>query len=813
MKIGSFLDNQLNKNITYSYHERGLDIPYAPDAHKEAEEHAVYTKDNGNLFFRSPVSWKDTQVFRRGVDIRFSLGECCFVDHVYMEQGRGGALASVEVFTVCSGKFIKIGNYAPESGKLITSSEIKIGVGSYCDNLVLRLNGDCMPVVIKTLDILGAFELDNSLWPTPASGELSYDSFPLTLLKTVSAKGDDAAFAAEHLCSRLLEKTGYAPSFTDGEGDIVIEICEASASGRDSFSLNIEAGKCYISAPSRLCLIYAVEALLQRLRADSVLCCSIKDEAFAEFRGVHFALPARKDMEFLRNMVKHVFLPMRYNTVFIQVSAAMRYDKYPEINDAWLNACEKYEQGEYPKPPHYGFVSRDILEKSEVRALIDYLEAFGLEVIPEVQSWAHVQYITMAYPEYAEKIAVKQNSKALHLSKEDAMPDSFYYHCMCPSHPDYYKITFGVLEEVLEVFRPKRFVHMGHDEIYYVGKCSRCSEIPRGDIFAEEVTRLYEHLKERGLGMMIWSDMLHSQREHATPTAINKIPKEIVMLDFVWYFHTEQDIEDNLLSHGFKVMMGNMYSSHYPRYESRSHKAGIIGGEVSTWVTCNELSYAYEGKIFDFVYSAELLWNKDYRSEMRLSNYEIVKPLLGEMRYRIGNLVCDAPERRVEVGGCADAIPFDIRGIAPYKTAVAAGCLCPEVSVEIGSKAEIITFTHATSGECVRKTWHDPFGIGEYVITYEDGTSYTEPLYYAANIYKYNAPFGDRVPSSFFRHEGYIGTYLTVPECGKTYNGEDYTLGKYSLRNPSPEKTVSSVTLRHSGTASVDIILFAIDLK
>jgi hypothetical protein len=94
------------------------------------------------------------------------------------------------------------------------------------------------------------------------------------------------------------------------------------------------------------------------------------------------------------------------------------------------------------------------------------------------------------------------------------------------------------------------------------------------------------------------------------------------------------------------------------------------------------------------------------------------------------------------------------------------------------------------------------------VICYEDGTSYTEDLLYAANIYKYSAPFGDRMQSSFFRHEGYIGTYLTIPECGKTFLGDDYTLGKYSIRNPYPEKTITSIRVNHSGKTAAAILLF-----
>lgn len=285
------------------------------------------------------------------------------------------------------------------------------------------------------------------------------------------------------------------------------------------------------------------------------------------------------------------------------------------------------------------------------------------------------------------------------------------------------------------------------------------------------------------------------------------------MMDFVWYFHLDEDLEDNLLDHGFQVVMGNMYSSHYPRYESRSHKKGMLGGEVSTWVECSELSYAYEGKMFDFVYSSELLWNSNYRSDMRLTCNEIIKPILHNIRKKIGNLTCENLERHIPVNGERCNVPFDIRDIVSYSSAVATGPSEPNANIIVNESAELITFVHATNTGSERITWAAPFKIGEYVIHYEDGSEYTEELLYAVNIYKYRAPFGDRIQSSLFRHEGYIGTYLTIPECGKTYNGEDYTLGKYSIRNPHPEKKIAGIQLNHSQNTSAEILLFDVILQ
>lgn len=810
MKIGSFLDNRLSKDIKYTYCLRGTDIPYFPDSIEEEEKHDYYTSENGNLFYGREVAWKDSVILQSGVDIKFQLDGKAFVDHVDIRQGTGAMIKSVEIYTKENKKCKKIGTYQAETDKMIADEYFSVAVGYYCENVIIRLNGDCMPVKIKKMDIWGAWDMEDTVYPTPAKMDFKDGKFSLNDLKSVKAVNEDEKFAAKYLNEKLEELTGHKLNVTENDGDVTISIGKVAE--KDSYILDVEKGNCTIVAPNRISLIYAVESMLQLIENDTVKCCHIEDEAFMEFRGFHFALPSRNKIDFFKSVVKNVLIPMRYNTVIVEIAAAMRYDNFPEINEAWLQCIEMYHKGEWPKPAHYGFVGMDILEKSEVRELCDFMEEYGLEVIPEVQSYSHSHYITKAYPELSEKIAVEKKDSDIDKNVEDVQPSSFYVPTLCPQHEDYYKVVFGILDEVLEVFKPKRFVHMGHDEIFHVGRCSKCNKIPRGDLLAEEINKLNDYIKSKNLTMAIWADMFQNM-DYSAPTAINKVPKDILMMDFVWYFHLDEDIEDNLLEHGFKVVMGNMYSSHYPRFETRSHKEGILGAEVSTWVACNELSYAYEGKFYDMIYSAEGMWNGNYNSKYRLTYNELVKPVIEEARLNIGGLKCDGVEKKIDINGDYEAIPYDIRGVVPYGGALVTGPECLSGDVEVNEYAKIISFVHATSMSAKRVMWDNPYKIGEYVICYEDGSKVTEDIFYATNIHKYLSTYGDIIKSSMFRHEGYVGTYLAIPECGKTYNGEDYTLGKYSIRNPYPEKKIKSIKINHSNSTGAEIMLFGITVK
>ena len=60
-------------------------------------------------------------------------------------------------------------------------------------------------------------------------------------------------------------------------------------------------------------------------------------------------------------------------------------------------------------------------------------------------------------------------------------------------------------------------------------KSFKFSECTRDCIF-----EFRDYLKEKGLGTVIWSDMLQPVTNYQTPNAINLLPRDILCLDFIW---------------------------------------------------------------------------------------------------------------------------------------------------------------------------------------------------------------------------------------------------------------------------------------
>ena len=58
----------------------------------------------------------------------------------------------------------------------------------------------------------------------------------------------------------------------------------------------------------------------------------------------------------------------------------------------------------------------------------------------------------------------------------------------------------------------------------------------------------------------------------------------------------------------FQVIIGNLSSSHYPRFEKRVQNPGIIGGQISMWKRMEEQIIGRGGKFYDIMLTAQMLW-------------------------------------------------------------------------------------------------------------------------------------------------------------------------------------------------------------
>jgi hypothetical protein len=289
--------------------------------------------------------------------------------------------------------------------------------------------------------------------------------------------------------------------------------------------------------------------------------------------------------------------------------------------------------------------------------------------------------------------------------------------------------------------------------------------------------------------------MLHPApvTDYLTWKAAKELPRDIVMLDFIWYFHPERDIENDLLSLGYKVAVGNLYSSHYTRFNSRIKKSGMVGGEVSSWLITDEDILARNGKLWDIMYLSEMLWNTDGYDGRNRKAYNRIssKYIQPEVRDRVrGKYVCDGyAETRFEIIGDASSLPRELSEFCPEAK------LAEGMKIDVNGKYDRLVFEHATLNPAPRIVWKPNFDIGSYVIEYEDGGTAFAKVAYGDGVLTYKSGYAIPKHQQYYRHFGYVGTWFSDPvREGKNERGEDMTVFGYVWENAHPEKTIRRIT-------------------
>ena len=767
MYIG-FLNTDEKIRFTYS----GLDIPFESES-----------RGDGEFLF------KCADIIDREVDAHIHLAESGYIGALGFNVSEGALLgAEIYVDGVLAARRMADGFDGRFGG------EINIPVGVNGQSILLRLSlYSHNDIELSKIYTLGARDDGEPLiYPTPKSKKFFGETKPVGSVFAATDDPDEL-FAAEFLREGISERFGECQA-SDG----VEVIFEKDPSYEDErYTVKYSDGAVRIRGSKRITMLYGATTLMQITSEEGIALADIDDAPSMKLRGFHFGLPRKDKIEFTKKLFRYVLLPMKYNVIFMEFAGGMRFDSHPEISEAWLRAIELADKGLQPYMPHSDKVSGcSLVEKAEAKEVVDYAKELGFLFVPEIQSLSHVQFITYAHPDIAER--VESTPKAAPGSDDNgddaATFADFYDICYCPSNEKSYEIIFDLFEEILELTQPSEYVLIGHDEADHVGLCPRCKGKDPGDLFAYHATRIYEYLKARGLKTMMWADNLQPPPVTRYPTAgaREKLPRDIILLDFIWYFRLNMDTEDYLLSHGYKVAVGNLYSSHFPRFKSRITKENMVGGEVSMWLMADEDVFGECGKLWDIEYLSEMLWNTEgYEAQNRRAYSEIIAKKV-QPTLRDGVRSTFSPKgyecTHLKIGGDRASVPPELIALAP-DTVMAKG-----IKVDIDGKFDRLVFEHSTLYSAPRIAWKPNFKIGEYLIRYGDGTAISAEVIYCKNAMRYKSVYGEPKPDNYYRHMGYVGTWFADPvRVGKSSVGEDITVLGFVFENPHPEKEIVNI--------------------
>ena len=365
----------------------------------------------------------------------------------------------------------------------------------------------------------------------------------------------------------------------------------------------------------------------------------IKDSPRYPFRGIKMYLPGRENISFFKRFVRDFAAYYKFNTIILELNANMRLERHPELNTGAVKFARMLNSSRLDRPPglhmeyqnssHQDNADGGILEKDEVADLVSYMRKFNLEVIPELPSLTHAYYLLAGHEELAENM-------------DQPVPDTY-----CPLKPGSYDLYFDVLDEYIEVIKPK-IIHIGHDE-WRMEKdlCELCRGKDYGELYAADVRKIHEYLTGMSIKVALWGDHLLesvTEREFQTwksstgyqyriPGALrpdqvlNLIPKDILVFNWFW----DEPANDRQVSgFGFRQVYGNLRAD-IAQWEERQNIKGLLGGAPSSWAATTEFNIGKD-QLVDLLGCSNLLWSGKSIPVSRLAR--ITDALVSDINFR-----------------------------------------------------------------------------------------------------------------------------------------------------------------------------------
>lgn len=544
----------------------------------------------------------------------------------------------------------------------------------------------------------------------------------------------------------------------------------------------IDAGEVTsIYAETERGLIHAISTIRQLIGEGEFTESFIFDYPEIKTRGYRFFLPGRKGFDGFKDMVDNLLVPFKYNYIVFEIGGGLEYKKHPKINEEWekfaqamqkdSGIADKLQHFTYPwgkNAIHPEVGGGSYITQEEAREIEDYCADRGIEICPMIPTLSHADYIVRAYPEINERV-------------EDKDPDTY-----CPLHPKTYEIVFDIIDEVLETFKRTKRVFIGHDEVVTIGICDRCKDKDPVDLFINDIEKIHNYIKEKGLQTIIACDKFtklykdgkdpeevnyqpyidakgklcgglqgfekgDSRYVPALYTAIDRLPRDIVISDWYWRFNFDETFKNH------QVFVHNFAGVAFEGWKERTSKMNLVGITTSYFGRMDYKNYQRNGSIFNVMYNSYIGWTEDYDD---CDREVVLKKTLREMN-------------------------------AYYRRYI----------LKVQDDKKYITITHATDHEIAYRTFWDgdfvkdeDYHMGDYVIEFADGTTHKQPALYGENISNIETDT-DTFSGGLAEVSG-----LTVAEkCdGKTYY-------KWTFENPYPDKEIKDIKFVSSGKFDANV--------
>ena len=539
----------------------------------------------------------------------------------------------------------------------------------------------------------------------------------------------------------------------------------------------------------------------------------------------HCALKYQKyDADFYADMFERFVLASRFNMLAIEPG-------------------EMYKWASAPYSP----VKPSAWDRAEFEHLVDRVNANAVSVVPKMNGLGHVNHWPLGNEEANRRYGEDGNRMVL-----------------CTANPETNKMHFDTFAEILSICskNPKyapRYFHAGMDEVRWQtdelppeSRCRRCAGRAKNAIFLEQVERIDDWCRARGLRMVMWVDMIRAYHN-----GLNKfrcfdiepqVPKDVIYDN--WSSHDNFELAASAAAghENWKCLTG--YKDD-PEGDAFVSGYGLYVCTYNWWLSSatvkGEFGNGAYGLMAQRILSDQMWRRKPSRHAGDGGSRQAHAGDGASLLKRWGGFLLRNWSRKPIPHGAATFTPVDLSGTAtapvaaamdlstktvggvPVALPVKEGALMSVAATEagttipVGRRAASLCFLHAAPVAPENRAIFSGFAtpckitlrgvtVAEYEVVYADGGRASVSVGHGWNVPAWRSQ--DRLFSRFAR---YPADSRGIWE-GKLHepgeNGEPLTAvaSLYEWVNPHPQKVIVSLRLKKMAMP-IDYNLFALTAR
>lgn len=350
------------------------------------------------------------------------------------------------------------------------------------------------------------------LIPQAQSVTIGNGSFPLQELRSMQVPPEWNETAKAF--TELVQKT-TGVSLTISDIDAPLSLVKNDKLTEEAYTLEIERGRIVLEANDAQGISNALATLHQLIltaKDNKLPIINIQDKPRFGYRGL------------MLDCSRHFWTVDELKETLSQMAffKLNKLQMHLTDNNAWRLAMDQYPELTAKGTYYSDFpdLSGKYYSTNDLKGIVKYAQALGIEIIPEVDLPGHAIALLAAMPQlsckggtfeaYPEELPLNQRKRGNE-------------NMLCIGNPESIRFAQEVVDALIQIF-PSKYIHLGGDEVPTAiwEKCPKCQALYKkegmkepGELQDYFTRKMSEYIRSKGKIMVGWDEI--NDRHAATP--------------------------------------------------------------------------------------------------------------------------------------------------------------------------------------------------------------------------------------------------------------------------------------------------------